>query len=123
MSTVDDTEILMDYDRYGHLSETTDAGGNVTSYTNDKNGNVTGMADELGTVMSAKYDKDGNVIESTDAAGNRIVNTFDAGGNRLTSTSYVETEEGTKERKTTYVYNDADELIQTIDADGNSTSV
>lgn len=53
----------------------------------------------------------------------RIVNTFDANGNRFTSTSYVETEEGTKERKTTYVYNDADELVQTIDADGNSTSV
>ncbi len=123
MKTVDDTEILMDYDKNGLLSETTDAEGNTTSYTNDRKGNVTGMADEIGTVMTAKYDKDGNVIESTDSAGNRTVNTFDESGNRVSQTTYVVTEEGTVERTTRYIYNDAGELVQTIDADGNSTSV
>ncbi|MDD6072554.1 MAG: hypothetical protein PUC12_17350, partial [Clostridiales bacterium] len=123
MKTVDDTEILMDYDKNGNLSGTTDAEGNTTTYTNDKKGNVTGIADELGTVMTARYDGDGNVIETQDSAGNRTVNTYDGNGNRLTQTTYVVTEEGTEERTTTYVYNEADELVQTIDADGNVTSV
>ncbi len=123
MKTVDDTEILIDYDKNGLLSETTDAEGNKTSYTNDSKGNVTGMADEIGTVMTAKYDKNGNAIETTDSAGNKTVNTFDDAGNRLTQTTYAVTEKGTVERTTCYVYNDAGELVQTIDADGNSTSV
>ncbi len=123
MKTVDDTEILIDYDENGLLSETTDAEGNTTSYINDRKGNVTGMADEIGTVMKAKYDKDGNVIETTDSAGNKTVNTFDDAGNRLTQTTYAMTETGTVERTTRYIYNDAGELVQTIDADGNSTSV
>ena len=123
MKTVDDTEILMDYDKNGNLSAATDAEGNTTTYTNDKKGNVTGIADGLGTVMTAKYDGDGNVIETQDSAGNRTVNTYDGRGNRLTQTTYAVTEEGTEERTTTYVYNEADELVQTIDADGNVTSV
>ena len=123
MATVEDTEIIIDYDKNGHLSGTKDAEGNETTYTNDKNGNVTGMSDELGQVLSAKYDADGNVIELTDSAGNRTVNTYDANGNVLTKTTYAVTEEGTKERIITYVYNDADELVQTVDADGNVTSV
>ena len=123
MKTVNDTEILIDYDKNGHLSATTDAEGNVTSYTNDRNGNVTGMADEIGKVMSAKYDRNGNVTETEDSAGNKTVNTYDDAGNRVTQTTYVVTEEGTVERTTRYIYNDAGELVQTIDADGNSTSV
>ena len=123
MKGVNDTEILIDYDANGHLSATTDAEENVTSYTNDKNGNVTGMADEIGTVMSAKYDKDGNVTETEDSAGNKTVNTYDASGNRLTQTTYAVTEKGTVERTTRYIYNDAGELVQTVDANGNTTSV
>ena len=123
MKALGDTEILIDYDEKGHLTGTTDAAGNETTYTYDRKGNVTGITDELGTVMSAKYDKDGNVIESTDSAGNKITSTYDESGRRLTQTVYVVTEEGTEERTTHYVYDTAGELVQTVDADGNTTSV
>ena len=123
MKALGDTEILIDYDEKGHLTGTTDAEGNETTYSYDRKGNVTGITDELGKVMSAKYDSEGNAIESIDSAGNKITSTFDASGNRLTQTTYVVTENGTEERTTHYIYDDAGELIQTVDADGNATSV
>ncbi len=123
MKALGDTEILIDYDEKGYLTGTTDAEGNETTYTYDRKGNVTGITDELGTVMSAKYDKEGNVIESTDSAGNKTTSTYDESGNRLSQTVYVVTENGTEERTTHYVYDTAGELVQTVDADGNTTSV
>lgn len=123
MKALGDTEILIDYDEKGHLTGTTDAEGNETTYSYDRKGNITGITDELGKVMSAQYDSEGNVIESTDSAGNRITNTYDESGNRLTQTTYVVTENGTEERTTHYIYDDAGELVQTVDADGNATSV
>lgn len=123
MNAMGDTEILIDYDEKGNLTATTDAEGNETEYSYDRQGNVTGISDELGKVMSAKYDKDGNVIESIDSAGNKVTYTYDGNGNKTSQTTYEVTEQGTEERTTHYVYNAAGELVQTVDADGNSTSV
>ena len=116
-------EIIIDYDENYNIESTTDQAGNVTEYDYDKNGNVTGIADSIGEVVKAAYDKDGNVIENTDSTGAKTTYTYDSEGNRLSQTRYVETEEGTVERTTKYVYDEAGDLVQTIDVDGNVTSI
>ena len=119
----EEDEILIDYDEDYNISETTDLAGNRTEYDYDQNGNVTGIADSIGEIASAKYDKDGNVIENTNSAGQKTTYTYDEAGNRLTQTEYVETEEGTKEQTTAYVYDEAGDLLQTVDPEGNITSI
>ena len=116
-------EIIIDYDENYNIESTTDQAGNVTEYDYDKNGNVTGIADSIGEVVKAAYDKDGNVIENTDSTGAKTTYTYDSEGNRLSQTRYVETEEGTVERTTKYVYDEAGDLVQTIDVDGNVTGI
>ncbi|UDQ98297.1 RHS repeat-associated core domain-containing protein [Lentisphaerota bacterium WC36G] len=129
------------YDSSGNQLTTIDALGNVTRNTYDNSGNLLTTINALGQITTNKYDSNGNLVATydaknkltasfgydsqgnmnsiTDAAG--VTRNFSYDGNGLqTGTSFVWNGNGSSKTITTQtVYNSADQVIRTVDPDGN----
>lgn len=107
------------YDSAGNLLSTTDALGNTTSQSYDSNGNLTSMTDVSGKVIGAFAYSGANPTSMTDKNGVTRNFGYDSTGN-MTDSSYTWTGNGSsKEVKTKTVYDDAGQVTQKIDAEGN----
>lgn len=110
------------YDDKGNTTSTEDALGNIISYTYDSEGNLTSVTDEIGLYMTVTYDSHGNVVSSTNGVGTTAEFTYDENGN-CTSKSLTYTSDGVSKTVTEYYsYDDAGNLVQIIDSDGNITT-
>ena len=132
-----------EYDGKGNQTKIIDALGNVTTNTYDSAGNRLSTTDALGNTTSQSYDPKGNLTSMTDASG-KVIGTFaysganptsmtdkngvtrnfsyDSTGN-MTDCSYTWTGNGSaKEVKTKTVYDDAGQMTQKIDAEGNAST-
>ncbi len=117
----------------GNLLTSKDALNQVTTYTCDPQGNVatqTVTVDGVPHVTSYGYDSHGNLARETDALGHETTFTHDLNGNRLTQTTtrgiYSCTAGGCTQTSvqtltTTYVYDLAGRLKETLSPDGTST--
>ena len=133
---------LFSYNPHGQVLSTTDPKGNTTTYTYDSAGNLLTTTDPLGNVMANIYDPAGNLKSATDALGNitsfdydpfgnliREVNslghakafTYNDNNNQITETAIRTTPEGQREIITTFLYDDKNRLVQTIDPLSNSS--
>ena len=110
------------YDDKGNTTSTEDALGNVISYAYDNKGNLTSVTDEIGTYMNVTYDSHGNVKTSTNGVNTKAEFTYDE-NNNCTSKTLTYTSEGVSKTVTKYYsYDDAGNLVQIIDSDGNITT-
>lgn len=119
---MDKTVMAMEYDDYGRLTSLTDADGNDTEYTYSSDGKLTGVTDGIGTVQTVTYDADGNAASTTNGAGETASYTYDKDG-RCTSVTVSRIENGeTLTFTSTYNYNEAGDIIQSVDNSGNVTA-
>ena len=91
----------------------------LQKYAYDSEGNIISIEDSSGNVIQYEYDDVGNRISQR--LFRVVINyDYDANGNVISATVVVETSEGKEERKTTYVYDSMNRVIETIDCYGNS---
>ena len=109
------------YDVKGNLLETAAPGRGTTTFTYDAAGNLHTQTDALGHTTTQVYDGRGNLVREEDALGNAATYTYDANGNRLSETARRTMADGGSEMLlTTFVYDDASRLTQTIRPGGIS---
>ncbi len=118
---------LFSYDSRGNLTSITDALGHTTSFIFDSAGRQTSKIDPLGNQVSFKYNSFGQKTqeEYRNAAGNTTKLTefeYNPNGKKTSKTEYSNFTETLESRKTTFVYDNSNHLVQTIDALGNSTT-
>lgn len=112
------------YDNHGNLIETVDGAGNIASFSYDVIGNLIAETDAQGCVTSYEYDASGNVIHIINALGFSTLYDYDANGNQTSSTITRTLSSGAIETLTTqFVYNTNNQPIQTVYADGTTTSI
>ncbi|MCA9078376.1 MAG: putative Ig domain-containing protein [Planctomycetaceae bacterium] len=114
------------YDEQGRVDSVTDADGRTIVYTYDVAGKSQTITDQLGHTSYVTFDARGNITREVDPLGGIMTRTFDPQDNLLTETTVIGLEDSTENGETddltmTYVYNDQNDRIQTIDARGNST--
>jgi RHS repeat-associated protein len=103
-------------DQNGNILTSTDALGNVTTYTYDPTFNkVTSIKDPLGNVTAFTYDSHGNKLTRTDADGNITSFQYNSAGQVTQITDALG-------NKTTFSYDGFGNLISTTDPLGNTTS-
>lgn len=122
VSTSGLTALRIEYTENGLTSATTDAMGNKISYDYDSQKRLKSVTDEIGTYMNMTYDSNGNVKTATNGAGATAEFTYDAKGNCLSKTVNYTSEGSVKTVTESYVYDDSDHLIKTIDNNGNIVS-
>lgn len=88
------------YDVQDHLSEVTDAEGNVTSYTTSDRDLMTEEVSEISGTTTLEYNEHGRKVEETDARPVTVERTYDA-FDRLTFVDYAD-----NSMDTTYTYDD-----------------
>ncbi len=76
------------YDSLGHLSETTDPLGNMSSTIYDAFGNAVVVEDKAGYATTFLYDKTNNLVLQFSAEGNAIRTDYDAFGKPVSITHY-----------------------------------
>ena len=110
------------YDANGNLLAVTNALSVVTRYGYDAQGNVTAQTNAFGTGIQTatlnQYDAFGNLTNSVDTLVNATSYTYDANDNRQTQSRKRTTVSGQQTLLTTFVYDAANRIIQTIDPDG-----
>jgi RHS repeat-associated protein len=114
-----------EYDERGNVTRTIDADGNETTYTYDNNSNQLTETVKVTTPEGLQelttnwtYDTEGRVLTKTDPAGNVIRQEYDTFGNLAATV-----EEGMDNRRTEYRYDEKNQLIETIYADGTSQKI
>lgn len=122
VSTAGITALKIEYTEDGLTSSTTDAMGNKISYDYDSQKRLKSVTDEIGTYMNMTYDSGGNVKTATNGAGATAEFTYDAKGNCLSKTIHYTSDGAVKTVTESYVYDDSDHLIKTIDTNGNIVS-
>ncbi|MBI2394387.1 MAG: hypothetical protein HYV09_32755 [Deltaproteobacteria bacterium] len=122
---------LYRYDALGNLVQTTDAKGNVASFTWDSLGRKTGHCDPDLGCWSHAYDAVGHLVSQTDAKGQTTTFAYDALGRMLTKTlpggavsrwTYDEAWHGASLGKPTTVSNGASSESLTYDFAGRVTT-
>jgi RHS repeat-associated protein len=105
------------WDESNNRLSVTDSRGGVTSRVFDDRGNVLRETDPLGQETTYTYDGD-KVLTATDPAGNVTTSSYDASGNLLVREQVV----GATTIRERFVYDSYGQLIEQVDARGNSTS-
>jgi RHS repeat-associated protein len=109
------------YDNQGQLTREINAQGNVTDFIYDASGNlltttttVTRASGPQTAVTSATFDAAGRKTSTTDALGATSRMEYDAAGNLIATIDPMN-------RRTQYLYDDQNQLVQTVYPDGTST--
>jgi len=80
----DGTQVAQNiYNADGQLTETIDAEGNTTYFSNNPSNNTQTVVDRLGNTNIYTYDSRGNVLSETDALGETTNNAYDANNNLI----------------------------------------
>ncbi|NJL05720.1 MAG: RHS repeat protein [Chloroflexaceae bacterium] len=111
------------YDDDTRTTRVTDANGNTTTYVYDENYFIQQVTDARGNSNASEYDARGNLIRYTNRRGFTWTYEYDANGNRIAQSEPVDQFSAvyyTADRST-WLYNEANELLQHTDANGYST--
>lgn len=109
------------YDAKGNLLGIKDPLGNEATTFIDAAGQATQVRDVLGNSTNFTYDSEGRKATETDSEGNLKRYAYDENGNTITETQQRLVGGVLTDQTTTYVYDELDQLISTIDALGNVT--
>ena len=110
----DGTFFTLEYDKNGNLIKQTDQNGNATEYVYSSDNCLIKQINPDGGVTEYEYNSNKQVTCITDAMGNKTVNNYD--GNNLVSTVDANGNE------TQYAYDSENRLVETTDAEGNVTA-
>ena len=83
ITTMDEVQLVVNYNANGTISSTVDANGNTDDYSFDKQGRVVSISDKIGSILNVQYDEDGNVKSEIDGNGNISSYTYDENGKCL----------------------------------------
>jgi RHS repeat-associated protein len=115
------TPIRNEYYPDGRIKSHTDAFGKTIQYAHNVGGRQEIVTDRNGKTRLFEYDDRGNVTREVDQEGKQVLRTFDARNNRKSET--LPHDQGTADPpKTTYEFDDVDNLLSTTDPENNTTS-
>ncbi len=108
-------------DETGEITSMTDALGNITSYDYDGK-NLKSVSDNIGTYLKMTYNSDGEVISTSNGIGTITDFTYDENGNCRSKTIKFTMDGQVRTYVEYYQYDEAGNLTQITDSDGNITS-
>ena len=108
-------------DATGEVTSMTDALGNTTSY-NYEGKNLKSVSDNIGTYLNMTYNSDGEVISTSNGIGTTTDFTYDEKGNCSSKTIKFTVDGKVRTYVEYYQYDEAGNLTQITDSEGNITS-